>query len=49
MPETYYNKILTDYTDIVGYTDKPFDKKVYEEYMTHVPYEALHGFTVESL
>ena len=34
MHETYYNKILTDYTDIVGYTDK--SDKVYEEYMTHV-------------
>lgn len=49
VPETYYNKILTDYSDIVGYTDKPFNKQIYNEYLTHVPYDALHGLTVESI
>jgi hypothetical protein len=49
VPETYYNKILTDYSDIVGYTDEPFNKQIYNEYLTHVPYEALHGLTVESI
>ena len=49
VPETYYNKILTDYSDIVGYTDKPFNKQIYNEYLTHIPYDALHGLTVESI
>lgn len=49
VPETYYNKILTDYSDIVGYTDKPFNKQIYNEYLTHLPYDALHGLTVESI
>lgn len=49
VPETYYNKILTDYSDIVGYTDEPFNKQIYNEYLTHVPYDALHGLTVESI
>ena len=49
VPETYYNKILTDYSDIVGYTDNPFNKQIYNEYLTHVPYDALHGLTVESI
>jgi len=49
VPETYYNKSLTDYTDIVGYTDEPFNKQIYNEYLTHVPYESLHGLTVESI
>ena len=49
VPETYYNKSLTDYSDIVNITDEPFDKQIYNEYLTHVPYESLHGLTVESI
>jgi hypothetical protein len=49
VPETYYNKSLTDYSDIVNITDEPFNKQIYNEYLTHVPYESLHGLTVESI
>ena len=49
VPDSYYNKSLTDYSDIFNITDKPFDKQIYNEYLTHVPYESLHGLTVESI
>ena len=49
IPESFYNKSLTDYSDIVNFTDKPFNEAIYKEYLTHVPYEALHGLTVESI
>ena len=49
IPETYYNEPLTDYSDIVNFTDQPFDEKVYKKYLTHLPYESLHGFTVEEV
>ena len=49
VPESYYNKSLTDYSNIVNYTDKPFDKQVHEQYLSHIPYEALHGLTVEKV
>jgi hypothetical protein len=49
LPETYYNKPLTDYSDIVNITNEPFNKKIYNEYLTHLPYESLHGLTVESI
>jgi hypothetical protein len=49
IPESFYNKSLTDYSDIVNFTDKPFNEAIYKEFLTHVPYEALHGLTVESI
>jgi len=49
VPETYYNKSLTDYSSLTNYTDEPFNKQFYNEYLTHVPYESLHGLTVESV
>lgn len=49
VPESYYNKSLTDYSDIINYTDKPFDLHTWNTYLSHVPYEALHGLTVETI
>lgn len=49
VPESYYNKSLTDYSNIVNYTDKPFDKATHEKYLSHIPYQALHGLTVEKV
>jgi len=49
VPESYYNKSLTDYSDIINYTDKPFDKEMHEKYLSHIPIEALHGLTVEKV
>jgi len=45
----HYNKNLTDYTDIINYTDKPFDTHVWNSYLSHIPYESLHGLTVEKV
>ncbi len=49
IPESFYNKSLTDYSDIVNFTDEPFNETIYKEYLNHVPYEALHGLTVEAI
>lgn len=49
IPDTYYNKPLLDYSGITNFTDKPFDKQIYNEYLTHLPYESLHGLTVEAI
>lgn len=49
VPNSYYNKSLTDYSNIINYTDKPFDKETHEKYLSHIPYEALHGLTVEKV
>ena len=49
VPESFYNKSLTDYSNIEGFTDIPFNKEIYNEYLTHIPYEALHGLTVEAI
>lgn len=38
---------ITDYSNIEGYNDKPFDKKIYNLYLTHIPYENLHGLTTD--
>ena len=46
---SHYNETLRDYSNIVNITDEPFDKRIYEEYLTHIPYEALHGLTVEAI
>ena len=40
---------ITDYSKIVNYTDQPFDKEIYNRYLTHVPYENLHGLTVDRI
>jgi len=40
---------ITDYSDILNYNDTPFDQQFYEQYLTHVPYENLHGLTVEQI
>ena len=34
-----------DYSDLVGYTDKPFDSDVWVEHLQHHPIEMLHGFS----
>tara|TARA_R110000803_G_scaffold121453_11_gene189559 strand:- start:788 stop:1450 length:663 start_codon:yes stop_codon:yes gene_type:complete len=40
---------VTDYTDVLNYTDKPFDVNLYNNLLTHIPYENLHGLTVHSI
>jgi hypothetical protein len=34
-----------DYSDLVGYTDQPFDSDVWVEHLQHHPIEMLHGFS----
>lgn len=40
---------ITDYTSIVNYNDQPFDTNIYQKYLTHIPYENLHGLTVDTI
>ena len=40
---------ITDYSQIVNYNNKPFDQDVYKKYLTHVPYENLHGLSVDTI
>lgn len=40
---------ITDYSDIINYTNKPFDKLIYDKYLSHLDYENLHGLTVHSI
>ena len=34
-----------DYSDLVGYTDQPFDSEIWEKHLQHHPIEMLHGFS----
>ena len=50
--EKYYRKHGTtgwvrshDYSDLVGYTNKPFDSEIWEKHLQHHPIEMLHGFS----
>lgn len=40
---------ITDYSNIVGFNNKPFDYKLYNRYLTHIPYENLHGLTIDKI
>ena len=40
---------ITDYSEIVNYNNQPFDRSIYEQYLTHIPYENLHGLTVDTI
>ena len=41
------NKRSSEHLTLYG--DKPFDKEIHEKYLSHIPYEALHGLTVEKV
>ena len=45
--ETWCNwvELSHDYSDLVGYTDQPFDSDVWVEHLQHHPIEMLHGFS----
>jgi hypothetical protein len=34
-----------DYSDLIGYTDQPFDSDVWVKHLQHHPIEMLHGFS----
>ena len=34
-----------DYSDLVGYSDDPFDIQIWEKHLQHHPIEMLHGFS----
>jgi hypothetical protein len=40
---------ITDYTHLEHYTNKNIDKKLYEQYLTHMPYDNLHGLSIETV
>ena len=45
------NKGITTYTQVTreeyGLADTPFDREVYEHYLTHLTYDGLRGLTVD--
>lgn len=47
LPDPLYNSRATNLDGVEGATDKDFDVENYLKYLTHLPYEALHGFTME--
>tara|TARA_B100000989_G_scaffold126549_1_gene93879 strand:- start:865 stop:1512 length:648 start_codon:yes stop_codon:yes gene_type:complete len=40
---------ITNYSNIVGYTNRPFDTVLYSLYLTHIPYDNLHGLMVDKV
>jgi hypothetical protein len=38
-----------DYSQITNINDKPFNQNTHENYMPHIPYENLHGLTVDQI
>jgi len=40
---------VADYSKIKNYNDQPFDKVIYEKYLSHLPYENMHGLTVNNI
>lgn len=43
----YYNKNVSDYTDIKGLTSQPFPIETYQQYFTHLKYKWLDGLTFD--
>ena len=39
---------ITNYKHLEYYTDKDFDKDIYEQFLTHMPYDNLHGLSFET-
>jgi len=46
--KTDYNHKIEDYTLLENYTDKDFDVEHYQKFLTHLPYNNLHGLSLES-
>ena len=40
---------VTDYSKVENYNNRPFDRTLYEEYFQHIPYENLHGLSLEQI
>jgi len=40
---------IQDYTCVQNFTDEEFDSDVYKQYLTHIPYENLHGLIVDKI
>ena len=38
-----------DYSKIENINDHPFDEELHKKFMTHIPYENLHGLTVDKI
>jgi hypothetical protein len=43
-----YNNILNDYSELINYTNQKFDCSAHENDLSHLPYDMLHGLSVES-
>ncbi|NQY99633.1 MAG: hypothetical protein HRT45_03070 [Bdellovibrionales bacterium] len=44
-----YNFKVTDYQDLIGFTNEHFDQDDYEKYLTHLPYENLFGLSIDRI
>jgi len=40
---------VTNYIDIINFNNKSFDPKLYQQYLTHIPYDNLHGLTIDTI
>jgi hypothetical protein len=49
MGSPIYNHIITDYSHLEGFTNKPFDLSDYSKYLSHLPYENLFGLSIKTV
>jgi hypothetical protein len=43
VPENPYNMWSNEFQKMTNFTDKPFDSKMHERYLSHIPIEHLYG------
>lgn len=48
-PDPIYNERKTDYNGVEGLTEKSFNVNDYVKYLTHLPYESLHGLSINKV
>lgn len=50
VPVCRYNDDIFDYSEVVGFNgEKPFDREVFEEYLSHAQYSTLTGLDVDAI
>lgn len=42
-----YNHKVVDYTELEGYTNKDISVDLYKRFLTHMPYNNLHGLSID--
>lgn len=46
-PDPVYNERKIDYNGVQNLTGRPFSQTDYIKYLTHLPYETLHGLSIQ--